>query len=286
MTWLKILHTSDLAEARALAREGYTPVECSIGGESVVDDLAMDHHGAYSYLDGVAVRAYTSGYHRGSRVERDARFVVTGAADADATFAIAALAGLLPDGLSDLAALVNAVDVDPFSIKLEEQGDNGARLLLFNQMASGVEDATAFYSGVDRWRMLTGPRAPEALLKATLAQERSRVEGASRASIEAHGGIPVAFVRSALWGFDVWYRQHPCVVAFHDGKVTVGCRDLATAVRLFGPGGLKGVFSSLAPAGWGGRETVGGSPRGLALTESQAREAFATVCLSVRKGAL
>ena len=49
--------------------------------------------------------------HQGARVE-DPRFVVTGRADADATFAIAALAGLLPSkaeiDLGELADLEEA----------------------------------------------------------------------------------------------------------------------------------------------------------------------------------
>lgn len=85
----------------------------------------------------------------------------------------------------------------------------------------------------------------------------------------------VGLVEGEGWGFDVWYTEHPgtpIVVAFEPGagQVTVGCRDLETAERLLGPGGLKNVFPKLEPRGWGGRETVGGGPRGVTLTKTQA----------------
>lgn len=83
-----IKHVNTTVEAIELLEQGYCPVECSIGGESIVDELSMDHHGVLSHLEGVAVRAYRDYF--GVR-KSDPRFVVTGAADADATFAIAAL---------------------------------------------------------------------------------------------------------------------------------------------------------------------------------------------------
>ena len=83
---MKIYHSNDPQEIEHMLDEGYEPVECSIGGRSIVGDLQMDHHGELSHLTGVAIRAYEN---YGARKD-DPRFVVTGAADADATFAIAA----------------------------------------------------------------------------------------------------------------------------------------------------------------------------------------------------
>ena len=85
----------------------------------------------------------------------------------------------------------------------------------------------------------------------------------------------------------IWYSEQPgtsIVVAYvpDQGQVTVGCRDLATAERLLGPGGLKNVFHKLEPHGWGGRETVGGGPRGVALTRAQARAAAERIADEIR----
>lgn len=80
---MKIIHTNDAAEARRLTLDGFEPVECSFGGEgSVLGPLLMDHHGAESHREGVAIRAYRD--HYGARRD-DPRFVVTGAADGGLT---------------------------------------------------------------------------------------------------------------------------------------------------------------------------------------------------------
>ena len=57
------------------------------------------------------------------------------------------------------------------------------------------------------------------------------------------------------------------------GQVTVGCPNIEVAEALFGEGGLKNLFAELEPEGWGGREAVGGSPRGLKLTRAQVEAA-------------
>ena len=90
--------TNDYASILHLVAQGWCPIECSIDGgrdgpRSIVDELEMDHHLERSNLDPPSLRAYQM--HFGARRD-DPRFVVTGRADADACFAIAALAGLLP----------------------------------------------------------------------------------------------------------------------------------------------------------------------------------------------
>lgn len=288
---MEIIHTNSHTEASRLRDKGYCPVECSFGTHgSVVDSLVMDHHGEYSHTTGVAVRAYKE--HFGARKD-DQRFVVTGAADGDATFAIAALAGLLPhpgrtDELADapppvrtaltrdltvLAELVNLVDTAPIGVRLEET-EEGRLLLLWNQLSSGSSDATAFHAGVDRWRMLTGTRPPKTLLNAAASEEAERVATARSAKVLEHNGT-VAVVESPCWGFDVWYAElSPIVIAFvaSQGNITIGVRDAETAERLLGPGGLKNIFPKLGE-GWGGREAIGGSPRGQTMTRAHALEA-------------
>ncbi len=288
---IEILHTSSYGEAKDLARQGYEPIECSFGAQgSVLGPLALDHHGTESHREGVALRAYRD--HFGALAHAP-RFVVTGDGDADATFAIAALCGLLPHpsragslagkpsymtaplvrNVLDLAALVNARDTDPFTIKLADH-PWGATLLLWEHLASGEPDESAFHAGVDRWRLLTGFKAPKLILDAAFAQETDRVVKAR----DAKTGMvtkDVGIAECDVFGFDVWYSEHPgtpIIVAFEpsSGQVTVGCRDLETAERLLGAGGLKNVFPKLEPKGWGGREAVGGGPRGVALTKTQA----------------
>ena len=138
MASLTIIWTASKDEAEQLTATGFEPVECSFGSTgSVVGPLAMDHHGSESHREGVAIRAYRD--HFGVCKENP-KFVVTGAADADATFAIAALCGILPHpsraaelekapppvkaantkDISGLALLVNKVDTAPIGVRLEE----------------------------------------------------------------------------------------------------------------------------------------------------------------------
>ncbi len=288
---MEIVWTASVDEVRALAARGYEPVECAIGCESIVGPLQMDHHGRLSHLEGVALRAYRD--HFGSRRE-SARFVVTGTADADATFAIASLAGALPHpsqapyfahatpriqaamarDLTAFAVLVNQADVEPLGLGLEATSD-GRTLLLWNQMASDAQDATSFHAGVDRWRALLCGTGRKALLAAAAAQEAERVEEARGARVERLSA-QVALLESGCRAFDVWYAEVAPVIVLHNealGNVTVGCPGKEAAERIFGPGGLLRVFPLLSPPGWGGREGIGGSPRGQRLTRDQAREA-------------
>lgn len=297
---LTITHVSTAEEALRFRELGYCPIECSFGDLSVVDDLQMDHHGSLSNLEGVAIRTYREDF--GARRD-DLRFVVTGAADADATFAIAALAGLVPHpsraaefrespdflrvawtrDMTDLATLINRTDIDPIGLRLEESED-GLLLLLFKQLSSGVQDAASFYAGVDHWRLLLGPNPPAQLLEAVRAEERQRVAEARAAKVEIISPH-VAFVESKAWGYDVWYAEvRPVIVAYlaGEGRVSIGCRDLATAQRLFGPQGLRAVFPHLQPPGWGGRETIGGSPRGARLNRQQALAAALQVASHIQ----
>lgn len=282
-------------DAVSALNQGFEPIECSFGSKgSVVGPLVMDHHGEYSPMTGVALRAYAD--HFGERRE-DPRFVVTGSADADACFAIAALAGLLPHpsretelasapppvkasgtrDLSSLAELVNQVDTNPIGVRLEET-ELGVLLLLWNQLGSGVQDETSFYAGVDRWRSLLG-RAPKALLEAAKLQEQARVTEARKAELLVLVD-QVAAVESSAWGFDVWYAEvAPIIVAFvpQGGNITIGCPSVEMAEKFFGSGGLKNVFAHLEPEGWGGREAIGGSPRGQKMSRQQAIAVATTI---------
>ncbi len=299
-TSISVFHSSDAAEIARLVGEGFCPVECSVGGESVMDELKMDHHGVESSREGVAVRAYRD--HFGARAA-DPRFVYTGAADADATFAIAALAGILPHSskevsglppflqkaqtqdLTALAELVNRVDTDPIGVDLAAH-PWGPVLLLWNQLTNGPQSADQAIAGIFLWnRILTGSESLKALLEATKEDEANRRQLAAEAPQEV--SVPVRVVLgSPVWGFDVWYSRTentspnepagwatPIVVAFNPraGNITLGCPNAAVAEKLFGPGGLKNVFPKLEPAGFGGREAVGGSPRGVKMTEDDAR---------------
>jgi hypothetical protein len=119
---------------------------------------------------------------------------------------------------------------------------------------------------------------PGPLLDAAAEVEKKRLEAARHARVLL-SEREVLVVAAHVWGFDVWYRDHPVVILYDIGKhkLTIGCPNEQVAERLFGPGGLKNVFPKLDPPGWGGRPSIGGSPRGVALGEDAALRAGRTV---------
>lgn len=291
MNELVIAYTNDHATACRLRDDGYEPVECAFGQHgSVLGRYALDHHGAESHREGVALRGCRDLY--GAR-KRDPRFVVTGTPDADAVLAIIALAGLVPAGsISEtFYRLVDRQDVDPIGMDLFSE-PCGVDLAWFNQRPDLHPSEAGFRRAISEMTHLLEVGLPPEERERAIASDRSRrrraLEGivalytwrGARQSVPTdiesrpvcrgpevvQAPAPVVVVQSTVWGFDVWYRVAPIVVSYasRQAKVTLGCPDRPTAELLLGPGGLQNVWPHLG-VGWGGRETVGGSPRGVRL---------------------
>ncbi len=288
MSTLDIQFTNDIKEAQRFCDLGYEPIECAFGQYgSVMGPLNMDHHGKESYREGVAIRACRD--HYGARV-KDPRFVVTGAPDADAVLAIVALAGLVPNALitAEFYELVNRFDIDPIGIDLFEE-TKGVDLAWFNQIQGLRQSKAGFMKGVAAMTQLLSDgvsyAAQEKMQRADESRRRTAIDGVH--SVLDRRGYPlmipkpplgpvrrgvdieldkarIVVTHSPVWGFDVWYRIAPIVVSYADRieKITVGVADTATARQLFGSAGLNVIWPMLGD-GWGGRESVGGSPRGV-----------------------
>jgi hypothetical protein len=309
MNNLTVRVTNDAQEVQDLISQGFAAIECSIGGESLVCDLEMDHHGERSHLESVAIRAYRDLY--GTRTE-DPRFVVAGSPDADATFAIAALAGLLPHpsvevpphlpphvkaskqrDLTSLAETVAAIDTDPIGKNMSAM-PFGAELLLWNALMSfSPNNDMSGVAGVFLWQQISAA-APsrKPLVEAAKVTEALRRQAAETEVIVDIGGGIGYIEESSTWGFDVWYHRregnspfsplgwkHPIILARVEETqaITVGCPNKDVANSLFGEGGLMNAFPHLPLEGWGGREAVGGSPRGVKMSIAQLSEAARTV---------
>lgn len=218
------------------------------------------------------------------------KFVTTGAADADATFCIAALAGMIDitsDLVKNVADVVAIMDTDPIGRNLLDMGEAGRIWMGWEAITANnpKDDANSFLFGAIAWRnILSDPRRYSDVLDAAVAREKGRVEEAekclSNSQVFDLKGKKALFVRnSTVFGFDVWYGRntdidpkdaaawaYPLVAAYvpKTKSFTVGCPNKEVAETLFGAGGLKNVFARLD--GWGGREAVGGSPRGKEMT--------------------
>lgn len=298
---LDIRYTDSHPEAIALRDAGYEPIECAFGGYgSVLGRFEMDHHGAESWRVGVAIRACAEAY--GGRKD-DPRFVVTGTPDADAVLAIIALAGLveraeIPAGFPEL---VDLHDRSPIGLDLANE-EHGTLLLAFDQTHL-ERGQPGFVAAVTRMIELIRLGVSDEERRKVIGTERSRLQRASKALEALVGpdgavtqqpnlGQPagrasraprVAVVRSTVWGFDVWYQWAPVVVSYSERlkKVTLGCPDIDTAEACFGPGGLLAIYPALGE-GWGGREAVGGSPRGVPMTFEDALATAKTVAPMLR----
>ena len=314
---MELVISNDSAEIRNLVAEGFCPVECSIGGESITDDLMMDHHGDLAHLESVAVRAYRD--HFGARAD-DSRFVGTGVADADMCFAVAALAGIIPHperqvaetlpppvkasltrDLSGLAETIGRVDVSPIGLDIPSM-EGGEILLTWNAMTASARDSLGFQAGVGLWRsLLEGHPAQLGPFFSAARDAEANRRQASLADLDERGVVidgVLVIKESRTFGFPEWYGrredqpfdapegwEHPVVLAWLERgrNVTIGCPNKEVAEAIFGPGGLgKNVLPNLQPEGWGGREAIGGSPRGAELTWEQVETAAREVASRLR----
>lgn len=300
---MQLLHTNDYHEACRLRDAGYEPIECAFGQYgSVLGEHNLDHHGTESHREGVAIRACRDLF--GARAA-DPRFVVTGTADADAVLAIVALsASVSADQIpSSFYELVDRHDVDPIGLDLLDSPD-GVRLAWFNQRPHLTQSEEGFRQAIGHMVRLLEQDIDAKTRKNVRASDNARrrkalegvlsrlaKDGMALPIPESVEGLPVLrgeaaeeeaarvlVVNSTVWGFDQWYRLAPVVVSYASrmAKVTVGCPDIDTAERMFGPGGLMRVWKALG-RGWGGRETIGGSPRGQRLGASETHTTAAAV---------
>ena len=281
---MEILYTKTYNEAKIATENGFTPIECSFGNEgSVIDDYTMDHHGIFSDLSSVAFRAYH--YYWGEK-RNNPLFCVTGEADADATFAICAMIGMIEstpkwDKLVDLIA---RVDVDPIGIDLLQEGKEGLLLMFWNSLTNGKQDKTQFEMGCGLWRHILN-NVPLQYLVATKEQEkRRRLKAWDTPLIEKRDKILT--ISNNDWAFDIWYGRlpeqssneiegwkYPIVISYNkEGEnITIGCPNKEVAAKCFGVGGLKNIYPKLGK-GWGGREAIGGSPRDQKYTWEETKE--------------
>jgi len=264
-----ILVASDAVEAIEALDAGFCPVECAFGEVSVVDELMLDHHGDLSHLP----PACRQGEKAAGARRDDARFVVTGAADADAVMAICMVAGLLdPALIQPILSTIAARDVSPHvdmaaACRKDKQV---TALLWWQQQRWGGCWESAIRGMVTA---VTTVLADEDAYQDVLVREEARRALAEKVMAEGMevGEVLVVSVPAELgFGFDVWYQEYPFVVAHLEkwGSITVGATSEVAAQR-YGANGLLDFFNDQEGA-WGGRSTVGGSPRGQQMSFAEA----------------
>ena len=307
---IAVVKTAD--EAKEYVRNGYTPVECSFGNESVVDDLELDHHGSMSDKESVAIRAYRDLFG----VRADNKKIVVNHIDADNMFAIASICGLLPHpkseyaaslppylqkpwltDLTPLAETIATMDTDPIGREVLTM-PYGQHLVMWDALyGNQAKTPLEALAGVQAWVNLTTSKTAGVYLEAAKNSEQERVDMAKK-DLEERGqkmGDVLVIRDSRMFGFDVWYGrnpekgkptevagwEHPLVLSLTEEQknITIAAPNQVVAEELLGKGGLKNVFDRLNQLyncpegqGFGGREVIGGSPRGRIMTEEDVRK--------------
>lgn len=305
MANIAIAYSKNIEIVESYVAAGYCPVECSFGGISVVDSLELDHHGEKSHLESVAIRAYRDFF--GVRAEDPRFVINHIDADSIFAVASLAgllphpeLAKTMPvfmqktwgQDLLPLAETIAVMDCDPIGRDIIAM-PMGSVLAAWNALfGANANDELSAYAAVEGFRrLLTQPSAKVFVSAAKTAENERREAALADLRERGHkdGGV-MNICGSRVFGFDVWYQRNveagapteargwdnPIVVSLVEATsaITFGAPNKAVAEELLGAGGFMNVFKALNEAyglaegsGFGGRETIGGSPRGRKMTE-------------------
>jgi hypothetical protein len=248
-----IVVSQDVNEVKNLAEQGYTPVECSFGlTNTIVDKYEMDHHGLeYSHKPGVSINAIENYYG----VKKDDPKFVANHIDADNTFAIAAMAGLIPDtrDMRKFAKTIADMDIDPIRDEnkiLQMPGID--RVFLFEQMTDGMKwTSENMKKSIQTIVEICNLPKGDPKLKQAVKVWKERVAAAK--DDMKNGGQKMGAVytinKPKTWGFDIWYERqedkgpstsakgwkNPIVVTLSEEKViTFGTPKDEVAEEIFG----------------------------------------------------
>jgi len=274
---MKVVVTSDIAEAYRLVAEGYIPVEASYGSETVHDLsrsdplLTLDHHGPLSDLECPAIRAQKEMWAKGLENHRAVGCYVLSHIDADSFLTVMGLEGYrLPMNFIERVAFVDIHGRHKIPEDQQNHPDQ-IRLSLLNDLLNRRKGF-----GHDEFR-----RAIQILLLPDDSQTiKDKIEKLKvrRERILANCFVmdKIAIGISDEYPLDILYELRDFAIAYHyiDRYITIGCRDMETGLAYEGflEDGLKKLWSMLG-SGWGGRETIGGSPRGERMDLQQTYDA-------------
>ncbi len=272
----------EVNEIEKLISEKVIPIEMAEGDISYIDDFCLDHHNDLSYLPAASITALQ---YYGKAVKDNTVRIMVNHVDADSVVCGLTIMGLISKDILEAFNLDIAIlDVDPMSVKAIELPYGKQIQIWKNAMSSVKQSGWAYLYGMQLFiDILENPNLYQRKMDAAEEQERNRIEAAIqdlKEGIFAYNGKIVVIPESNVFGFDVHYGRDSyhsinslqgwkrcCVIARvpKSGTVTIGCPNKEVAEELFGNGGLLNVFPKLPKINnksWGGRESIGGSPRG------------------------
>ena len=270
-------------EIEARIEEGFVPVEMAEGTKTYVDFRCLDHHNSYSDMPSACITALK--FYGELAGQAPARIMVNHT-DSDSVMTGLTLLGLLPlDLLKKLNPEIGQLDTEPLMADLQSMRFYDEIQIWKSSMESVKQSGWSWLYGVQLWldifnnwadfkgvlenlKILEAERKKLALEDYNAAQ-RGRSDKVLLINPSRVKGFDVQFCRNEDAAPDTlagWH--HWCIISYIEksGNVMLACPCRKVAELAFGRGGLKNIFQllpSIDGKEWGGRESVGGSPRGV-----------------------
>ena len=299
---IQLLWQPETEDVERYMTERFVPIEMAEGTQSFVDFRRLDHHNDLSDLPSACVTALQ--FYGDLAGQRPAKIMVNHT-DADCVMTGLTLLGLLPrDILERLNPEIGMLDTEPMLADEDKMAFRDMIRLWQENMESVKRSGWSWLYGLQLWLDLY--EHPE-VFKETLNALDAREEGRKAMALEDYqaghvspSGRVLLIAPSRVKGQDVQFcRQegeapdtlegwrHWCIISHvqRSGGVMISCPCRRVAELAFGPGGLKNVFPLLPSVDgkeWGGRESVGGSPRGVTFPPERLVEVLEIVEGSLR----
>ncbi len=280
---IQVLWQPNEDEIEARMEEGFVPVEMAEGTRTYVDFRCLDHHNSYSDMPSACITALK---FYGELAGQTPAKIMVNHTDSDSVMTGVTLLGLLPfDLLKRLNPEIGQLDTEPLMTDEKTLRYNDEIQIWKSNMESVKQSGWSWLYGVQLWLDIFNNWID---FKGVLENFKAMEEGRKQLALDdynaakrGHADKILLINPSRVKGFDVQFcRQdkaapdtlegwrHWCIISYIEksGSVMLACPCKKVAELAFGSGGLKNVFHLLPKIDgreWGGRESVGGSPRGV-----------------------
>ncbi len=279
---IQLLWRPELEEIQNYIDDGFVPIEMAEGTKTFVDYRVLDHHNEYSDLPSACITALK---YYGELRGADPAKIMVNHTDADSVMTGLTLLGLMPsDFLEELNPEIGVLDTEPLLADVDSMKYFDFIGLWKTAMGSVKQSGWSWLYGIQLWldiyehpqkseRLMNEMKALDAERKTIALQEyeQAKITPSKRALGIANStvkGFDVQFMRQKEYPADSlegW--RHWCIVSYVEKakNIMLSCPCKRVAELAFGEGGLKNILAALPVINgkeWGGRESVGGSPRG------------------------
>jgi len=301
---IQVYYAPHAKDIEPLIATGCIPIEISIGQQNYVDDLKINHSNSLSHQPANCI---TSLKYYGVARSRKRSFLVSEMTLDSMMSAIILLGMIPKELCEKVAPIVAMEATDPFHPELHSMPYftelctwNNAMLLSNNNKAGNGMGSYGWLLGMTLWiDIITNPEPWADKFKQQEINEANRLKTANEdydAGIIMDTGKTIVIPCSRVYGMDVnfqripenWNTQlsgwkHWCALVYieKNRKITLACPNDDIAQALFGKDGLSNVYPLLpklnAPENaseseakayyWGGKTSLGGSPKAGDATE-------------------